>query len=440
MKSSAQQKIASWSVGLLAFICVIVPFHAFLTVWAGSTFGHYTAWRLWAELLLLPLFGAALVRLWRDKKLLAAVRVSPLTWCLAGYVVVQLTVGVWALVTHRVTKTALADGLILNLRLPAFFFVGQVLATRSSWLQTHWRKVVLVPAAIVVAFGLLQVLVLPVNFLQHFGYGPHAIAPYETVDQKLAYVRAQSTLRGANPLGAYLVIVISAFAVVGFAKRKLWAKILLSLGFVGSLALLGYTYSRSAYLGALVALVALVWWAIQSARLKRWAMLAGVAILLLGVSSFLLLRHNDRFENTFFHTDQRSQSAESSNQARSSALEDGLRDVLHEPLGEGPGTAGLASAHNTGHSARIAENYYLQIGQESGWLGLALFAAINASVASGLWRRRADPLARMLLGSLLGITLINMLSHAWTDDTLAILWWSLAGAALTQPETKAERL
>jgi len=440
MKSSAQQKIASWSVGLLAFICVIVPFHAFLTVWAGSTFGHYTAWRLWAEVLLLPLFGAALLRLRRDKKLLAAVRVSPLTWCLAGYVVVQLAVGVWAIATHRVTKTALADGLILNLRLPAFFFVGQVLATRSNWLQSHWRKVMLVPAAIVVAFGLLQVFVLPVNFLQHFGYGPHTIAPYETIDQKLAYVRAQSTLRGANPLGAYLVMIGSALAVVGFAKRKLWAKGLLALEIVGALVLLGYTYSRSAYLGAAVALAALAWWAIPSVRLKRWAMIAGVAALLLGAGSFLLLRHNDRFENTFFHTDQRSQSAESSNQARSSALEAGLRDVLHEPLGEGPGTAGPASAHNAGHPARIAENYYLQLGQESGWLGLGLFAAINVLVAGRLWRRRADPLARMLLASLLGITLINMLSHAWTDDTLAILWWSLAGVALAQSETKAERL
>jgi hypothetical protein len=39
-------------------------------------------------------------------------------------------------------------------------------------------------------------------------------------------------------------------------------------------------------------------------------------------------------------------------------------------------------------------------------------------------------LARVLLASLAGIIFVNLLSHAWTDDTLAYLWWGLTGIAL----------
>ena len=45
--------------------------------------------------------------------------------------------------------------------------------------------------------------------------------------------------------------------------------------------------------------------------------------------------------------------------------------------------------------------------------------------------------ALSLFGSLIGLTFINLLSHAWTDDTLAYVWWGLAGIAMAPlPEIK----
>jgi hypothetical protein len=38
---------------LVALVVVLVPFHAFLTVWGSALFGHYTALRLWDDGLLL---------------------------------------------------------------------------------------------------------------------------------------------------------------------------------------------------------------------------------------------------------------------------------------------------------------------------------------------------------------------------------------------------
>jgi O-antigen ligase len=95
------------------------------------------------------------------------------------------------------------------------------------------------------------------------------------------------------------------------------------------------------------------------------------------------------------------------------------------------GSAGPASFRNTDGVPKIAENYYLQLGQEVGVLGMALFIAINILVGVELWKLRTQTLSRILLASLVGITFINLVSHAWTDDTISYVWWGLAGIALS---------
>ena len=92
--------------------------------------------------------------------------------------------------------------------------------------------------------------------------------------------------------------------------------------------------------------------------------------------------------------------------------------------------AGPASVYNP-KRIRIAEDYYIQIGQETGIVGLGLFLAINICVGLRLWQRRSDPLALGLFASFLGLVIVNLFSHAWADPTLAYLWWGLAGIAMT---------
>lgn len=433
MSSSFAPKVTTLATAAVAVILALIPFHAFLTVWAASAVGHYTALRLWKEILLVPLWIAAGWLVWRDRRLRYEAGKSWLLRLMAAYVLMQILLGAIALGRHEVNRAALGEGLIEDVRLLAIFFVAWAAASCSPWLRAYWQKLVLIPAAIVVAFGLLQAFVLPANFLSHFGYGPATIRPYELVDQNSQFVRVQSTLRGANPLGAYLVVIIAALAAVFLPKRtakKFWFKVLLGLA---ALVVLYFTYSRSAYIGAALAIFGLAWLSIKHEKTKRRLLIAAAIVCLLVGSAALLLRHNTNFEDTFFHTSQLSHSPQSSNQNRTSALKSGIRDVLHEPFGRGPGTAGPASVHNS-RPARIAENYFLQIGQETGWLGLGLFLAINALLAKELWKRHDEPdhLALTLLVSLAGLTFINLLSHAWADDTLAYLWWGLAGVACSR--------
>jgi amino acid permease len=96
------------------------------------------------------------------------------------------------------------------------------------------------------------------------------------------------------------------------------------------------------------------------------------------------------------------------------------------------GTAGPASVYNA-RKTRISENYFIQITQELGWLGLAIFLAILILVGRELWLRKSDILAASLFASLIGLTVVNLVSHGWTDDTLAYLWWGLAGIAIAAP-------
>jgi O-antigen ligase len=148
------------------------------------------------------------------------------------------------------------------------------------------------------------------------------------------------------------------------------------------------------------------------------------------LSGGLALRHNSHFDNLIFHTSPHSVST-TSDKNHESALEQGLHVLAHNPLGLGPGTAGPASVYNHNGPVRLAENYFVQIGEETGWLGLALFIAINVVVGLALWRARANPLALALWASLIGISFVGLLSHIWSDDSLCYIWWGLAGIALS---------
>ena len=404
-------------------ILALVPFHAFLTVWAGSVTGHYTLVRLWEEVLLALLVPPALYVLWRNKLWRQLGRHSWLVWLMGAYAAVQL---IWlgvALSHGSVNLKAGLYGLLINGRFLLFFGLVWLAAYNDAFLKRSWRQLVLIPAALVVVVGLLQRLVLPHDILRHFGYGDATIAPYETIDHKVQYLRIQSTLRGANLLGAYTIVVVAAI-VAGLRRYYRWA------GLIAVVAVLFFSGSRAAWIGAVVALLTLLWLRLPNRRLRRLAIGGGVLGFAALFALIVVLRNQDFVQNTVFHTDENSHSAVSSNAAHFSATNRALKQVIREPLGRGVGTAGPASVYNDKEPSRIAENYFLQLGQETGWLGMGLFVAICVVASCGLWRRREEPLAQLLLASFVGLTVVAMFMHLWTDETASFLWWGLAALAL----------
>jgi len=434
-KSTIKYSTLQWTALLVMIIIMIMPFHAFLSVWLSSLFGHYTALRLWKEALLVVAGIGAIFLLITDKKIRNNTLSRRLVWLILAYLALNVLWGVIGYFGGDLSAKALGYGLIVNCRYLIFFLIVWAVALRTDRLRNNWQKMVLWPAVVVVIFGILQFTVLPNDFLKHFGYGVSTIEPFETVNSNSNYIRIASTLRGANPLGVYLIIPITFLAMLIMRGKRTWQYISL-LG--GALLALAFTFSRSAWIGTGLALSTLGAINLEGRKINKKYFVTPLIALLILASGAYLLRDNSSFQNVVFHTEDRSTIKVSSNQGHLKAKTEGLIDVANHPLGFGPGSAGPASIYNSS-PARIAENYYLQIGQELGWIGLILFVTIIVGVAYLLWLNRADPLALGLFASLVGISAANMLMHYWADDTLAYIWWGLAGIAMAPIHVKVKK-
>jgi hypothetical protein len=429
--TTASSKVAAV---LVLTVLALVPFHAFVTVWGSTLVGHYLVLRLWDDVAALVVIAIAGAWVLRDQALRKWLAGSLLVRLIGAYVGLTVLLGLVALTRGEVTVHALCYGLLSNLRYIVWFLAVLIVAQHVPRLRQHWPRLVLIPASVVVLFAVAQFTVLPHDFLAHFGYGASTIAPIETINHNQNYIRVQSTLRGANPLGAYLVVILSAVGVVLARGRWRWA--MAALGAIATVALFA-SGSRSAWIGVVLAVLVIVWRRLPSRQARVVMAVSCVGVAVLAASLFVALRDNTDVQNAILHTQTNSHVATTSNSAHLDATVDGLRDVVHQPLGDGPGTAGPASAHNGTHGVRVAENYYVQIAQETGWLGLTLFIAIVTLVAAELYQRaKTSPLALTLLAALVGMSFVNLLSHAWADDTLAFLWWGLAGIALSAPPAK----
>lgn len=416
---------------LVALVLVIVPFHAFVTVWGSTVFGHYTVLRLWDDVLAFIMIVVASTWLAREAKLRQWFFGSLLVRLILAYIGLVVLLGCVSYVKGDVTLKALMYGVLVDVRFFAWFLVVFLTAQRYPWLRTHWMRLLVVPAMIVVLFGVLQYTVLPHQFLAHFGYGPKTIAPIETINHNSHYIRVQSTLRGANPLGAYIVVTVAAIAAALVRDRR---KIMFGVLAVATLIALYASGSRSAWIGTMLAGGIVAWFALPQGQLRQWFGVAAVALVVLAGSTFLLLRNNVSFQNAVLHTQNHSKVSVSSNAAHASAVSNGIQDVLHQPLGDGPGTAGPASAYNGSHPVRIAEDYYIQVAQETGWLGLGLFLAVSYLIGAELYQRASTSrIALVFFAAYVGLLCVNLFEHAWADDTLAFVWWGFAAIALAKP-------
>ncbi len=408
-------------------ILVAAPFHAFLTVWGASLVGNYTALRLWSAVIIGMLSAIGVYWLVRDARFRIKFLGTLLVRLILAYALLTVLYAALGVFVFEVSPRAAATGLLLNLRFLAFFLLVLATAQYSPWLGKNWRRLILVPGGIVAAFAVAQYLVLPSDFLRHFGYGPGTIDPFETINNNPNYLRFSSTLRGPNPLGAYMLVILTTCVALWNKDSK--RKFLLSLTAILSLCALLISFSRSAWIGLVVSLVVVLAVRYRTALTKQRVMVAfAVATTLLAL--LFVVANNNRFvQNAIFHTDDSSVVKTSSNDARSSALSSGTVEVLTNPIGGGVGSAGPASFQSSG-AVDIAENYFVQIGQETGWLGLGLFVTILFVVGKSLWQNRRSTLALASFASLIGLLVVNMLSHAWADDTLAFTWWGMAGIAL----------
>ncbi|MEX2006639.1 MAG: O-antigen ligase family protein [Candidatus Saccharimonadales bacterium] len=414
---------------VVAAVMLISPFYTPLYVWAVSNFENFYFFRVWKELALIVVAAIIVNFIFHHLSLLKQLMRKPIIFIPLAYILFILIVAAIDFATGRVSYKAILQGLILDLRLPGFFLLVLLAASvaKDKLRGLPWLKIIFFPAGIVTLFGLMQMFILSDNILTHIGYGPQTVTPYQLVDQNPDFVRVQSTLPGPNPLGAYLLLVITLSVALILTTIKKSPKLLLLVG-AAAILLFG-SYSRSAEIGTIIALAVLFGLSRKKAFARHTVAAVGIVLITLSSLSFFWLRDNDFIQNAVFHSSEVSPSQESSNAQRLEAIKGGAKDIINNPLGGGVGSAGPASRRNLNSEPKISENYFVQIGQELGVAGLILFLSMLGLIIKELWKVKDQPLGRALLASLAGITFINLVSHAWTDDTLAYLWWGLAGVA-----------
>jgi len=415
---------------LVAITFVLVPFYAFLSVFGSKLLGHFTLIRLFDEVLLLLLVMIVSIIVSQDKRLRKQLLNKLTVKLMLAYLLLFLMLAAVALARNEVSAKALLYSFVIDTRILVWFICVLVVSMKSSWLYDHWRQIILIPLSLVLVFGFLQFFVLPVNFLAHFGYGKDTYVAYTTINQNTITIRVASFLRGPNPLGAYLAAIVSVIAGTVYFTRKNWYSFLLLFG---SLLVLFLTFSRSGWIGAFVGMIVAIILRARSSKLRK-AYLAVIAIAtVLGLGIVLADRHSLAVQNALLHVNRNSTAQQTSNQGHLKDTLSGIKAVVMNPLGEGPGTAGPASWYNSGHQIRDTENYFLQIGDELGWAELILFVAIIASVFRDLWQRQGYDLAIGMIAGLIGLLFVAQFSYAWDDDTLAYVWWGLAAIAIAKP-------
>lgn len=420
---------SKWFARFALALLALVPFHGFLTVFATNFGISYTVARLWTLAVLGAMSILAAYWLFRDAPLRHRLFTDYMPKVAFVYAVLVLVWAIRGVVLGSVGLPAAILGIFLDLRYIVFFLLIYMLSKYQHSLERRWLWVVLAGGIIVSVFAVLQYTVLPHDILTHVGYSAATIDPVETINDTPGYVRVFSFLRGPNALGAYLVVISTLLVVLRrwWARRLVWA-----LALSVSLGALLFSFSRSAWIGTAVALGVIVVLHLRTKRQWYYALGLGVVGLIILMGLYGVTRHNIAVQNTLYHTSDASTARTSSNSQRLLAWRTAAKAVIRQPFGNGVGSAGPASVHNTKAPTKISENYYLQVAQETGWAGFLVYAMLLIAVAVTLWRQRDDTLSRALFASLLGLLVVSLFSHAWSDESLAFTWWGLAGLAIGQ--------
>ena len=407
-------------------ILVLLPVHAFLSTWGGTTAGPLLVWKSWKEILLaclVPIVGAVC---WLRPDITKRITASKLNWAVVAYTALTF---IMTFVSSASSNAAIA-GLLMNLRFLAMFVLGELLlASGARWvvkLKTGATSWLVATGVFLGVLAVLQVTVVPKNYLAQFGYSKDTtIAPYILVDQDPNALRAFATMRGPNTLAAYLLLPLAVALLMCWQNKRAWWAFCSAGVMIIALVLTG---SRSAWLGAAAMFVVVAYAILPHQKLLSWLKFGTIPVIAIVTLVLWLAITVPAVRLAVFHSGGNGQAeslTEGSSDKHLQATLNGARIALMHPLGLGVGAAGPASFYNT-NGGSIPENYYVQIAEEVGLIGLVLFLAINFHVGRILWRQK-ELLPRALFASFIGISVINLFLHGWADDPTAMTWWAIAG-------------
>lgn len=409
---------------------VYMPFHIFLTQWLSTYTGGLNGWKLAKDIVTAALvaLGMALVVY---KRRYTKLYIGLLGFALAFFLLHLVLM----FATDQPRDTGLLATLYNN-RVIWYVLLGYQLALLVPKKNIAWTfaKALIAVSTVVCLIGFAQY-ILPKDVMTHFGYSiDRGAKPAFFIDDKPDLPRVFSTIRDPNSLGAFLilpiVILVDALIRRWKSQRRQFLGGLLML----HVLVLFLTFSRSAWIGAVLAvasLLALRYGSILKGYTQTYWLPVAVALLVL-MGGLFMLRDQYVVQNVIFHADE-STTMDSPNELRVELFEKSAEGIVDEPLGHGPGTAGLVSTKL--QKPFLTENYYTQLGYEIGVLGLLMFLGFLSMILLKIWSLRQNILPQVLLASFVGVAFINLLLHGWANEAVAISWFGLAGLSLNSKNT-----
>ena len=233
---------------LLLLLVVAAPFHAFLITWLKDAAGE-APWVIgmsaWREGLVLLIALVVIIEILLQKKW---PQFDWVDWLILGY---ALLGAIFFFFQENKTQW------LLGLRFDVVPFLFYVIVRHAHW-ERRGRLVVaaIVSGSVVIIFGLFHALLLPQNFLTHFGYSTYqgqfepdiALSTCQHLEHTDLFCRAVSTFGGPTRYGTYLLFIVGLLLPFLFHKNR--GRTLAAGLFILTLLSLVLTYSRSIWIGA----------------------------------------------------------------------------------------------------------------------------------------------------------------------------------------------
>lgn len=404
-----------------------MPFHVFLSRWLSLYTGGLMVWEMGKDFVTIAALSISLYIIIRDK-----------LWK-NSYIAVLLALSVTYAFMHLVfllspalDRHAIVTATLYNGRLFAYLFIGITIGSTSDTEQLkRLQKLLIIVSTITVVFALFQYL-LPKDLLSHFGYSiERGARPNFFIDDKPQFPRVMATLRDPNSYGAYLILPITMLWLIFLKniKRNKY-KVLLGLLILHIVAIL-LTFSRSSIIGLSISLL-ISTTATYSRQLKyysrKYVHLILIALIFLVISG-IAMRNSSIVQNVVFHSDQTTIEADP-NEKRIAVQQQAVSDIIKNPVGHSPGSAGQVAFGNRKLPGIITENYYLQIAYEIGVLGFVIFLLILIITYLLLVKSKKSTIRTVLIGSFWGYVFIALLTHLWSNEAVSVQWWLTAGMVI----------
>lgn len=322
---------------------------------------------------------------------------------------------------------------IFGWRNAAIFIVLFLVIQIFSWSGRALHNtliVMLIAGCMTAMFGILQVSILPPDFLTHFGYSkvistwdPHGNLPaYHQLGDDASTIRAQSTFSQPNRFGAYLLLLFFPLLFFSTSAKGMQKTHRVIAGLAGIIVMLAlfFTYSRGAWISLAITLAYLAWQKYRRRASRRYIIVGIVALAIAGITIALNTQTSTKLQEMLL----RSGSSSAHIQRSIQAIDIGLR----HPLGIGLGsTGGVSMRFDPEGKGLGTENFYLQILVEQGYLGFLAFLVFIIYLTHYLLRH---PEKTYYLGySLLALALANLFTETFDDTAVALSAFAIIGVA-----------